>query len=118
MEMKPELQFVQSMAEKIAILNDKLRTQGEGGEVVVTSALVLKGPIFVLQAQQLVREYQNFSRDNNPFGERDFGSFELLGEVVMWQVAYFTKDFVMGSPDPSDTDVTARVLTIMLAADY
>lgn len=66
----------------------------------------------------LVQNYSNFSEDNDPYGEHDFGSFEFDNHKLFWKIDYYDKACEMGSPDPSDPNQTTRVLTIMLANEY
>jgi hypothetical protein len=65
-----------------------------------------------------VRAFDAFTPDNDPHGERDFGSFELEGRTVFWKFDYYDLALEHGSEDPSDPLKTCRVLTIMLAEDY
>lgn len=65
-----------------------------------------------------VREFSNFTADNDPYGEHDFGSFSIAGERLFWKFDYYDSDMQMASLDPSDDAITVRVLTIMLADEY
>ncbi|WP_419523746.1 DUF3768 domain-containing protein [Lentibacter algarum] len=56
----------------------------------------------------------NFTPDNDPYAEHDFGVIKLSGNTFFWKFDYYDLDLQMHSPDPSDPAVTARVLTIML----
>ncbi|HEX8416049.1 MAG TPA: DUF3768 domain-containing protein, partial [Methylobacterium sp.] len=51
-------------------------------------------------------------------GEHDFGALEAAGERVFFKIDYFDASLSHASPDPADTCVTARVLTVMLAGEY
>jgi len=62
--------------------------------------------------------YDDFSEDNDPYGEHDFGSFKIEGHKLFWKIDYYAPDMRHGSEDPADPDVTVRVLTIMLASEY
>ena len=65
-----------------------------------------------------VREYNDFTEDNDPYGEHDFGSFEHNGKHVFWKIDYYDQDVKYGSDNPADISSTVRVLTIMLAEEY
>ena len=65
-----------------------------------------------------MRTFNEFTSDNDPYGEHDFGSFEVVGEKFMFKIDYFDKELIHHSPDPSDPAVTERVITIMLAVEY
>jgi hypothetical protein len=65
-----------------------------------------------------VQRFSEFTEDNNPHGERDFGSFELCGQTVCFKIDYYAPDMEHGSEDPADVTKTARVLTIMRADEY
>ena len=65
-----------------------------------------------------LRAFNDFTPDNDPYGEGDFGSFDLAGEKFFWKIDYYERDLRGGSEDPADPNVTTRVLTIMLAWEY
>ena len=104
--------------EAIRTLNDTLRTTFEGGRVLVTQgvrALPLEVSAAVLSA---VQAFDAFTPENDPYGERDFGSFELQGHRILWKIDYYDPSLDGGSGNPADPEVTTRVLTIMLAEEY
>jgi hypothetical protein len=104
--------------EAIRTLNDTLRTTFEGGRVLVTQgvrALPLEVNAAVLSA---VQAFDAFTPENDPYGERDFGSFELQGHRILWKVEYYNHSLDGGSENPAEPSVTMRVLTIMLAEEY
>lgn len=85
----------------------------------MTSGVSALGPLFVARALSAVTAFDKFPADNDPYGEHDFGSFELDGEKLFWKIDYYSKDDPnYSSEDPSDPLKTARVLTIMLAEEY
>lgn len=65
-----------------------------------------------------VSKYDDFSQDNDPYGEHDFGAFDFEGEKCFWKIDYYDKELKYGSEDPSNPEITERVLTIMLASEY
>lgn len=114
--------------ERVAVLNDQMRAQLDGPApniVVMTSgilALVDSSPATAAAKQQalmaIVADYSDFSEDNNPYGERDFGVFEWQGTRCYWKIDYYDRERDWGSPDPADPAVTCRVLTILRADEY
>lgn len=67
---------------------------------------------------QNVREFSDFTEDNDPHGEHDFGAFSHNGDKFFWKIDYYAHDMMHGSENPADPDQTHRVLTIMLASEY
>jgi Protein of unknown function (DUF3768) len=65
-----------------------------------------------------VQRFSEFSADNDPHREHDFGSFEVEGEKYFWKIDYYAPDMDGSSEDPADPAKTARVLTIMRADEY
>ncbi len=105
-------------ARRIAELNDRLRQNGSGGRVFVTRGVAAQGPAFVLEARRVIRAFDAFTPDNDPYGERDFGSFDLMGMKLFWKIDDYDPTLTWGSDDPSNPERTIRVLTIMLAEEY
>lgn len=103
---------------RIAYLNDRCRHFGSPHRIVLTPGLRALGPFMMLECIRKLRLYDDFSPDNDPYGERDFGSFEHAGETVFWKIDYYDPTMEAGSPDPSNPEVTLRVITLMLAAEY
>ena len=108
-----------SRAERIALLNDLCRTaMGICGRLVQTEGM----NALPLADQSAIREkvetFNEFTSDNDPYGERDFGAFEHNGERIYWKIDYYDKTLTKGSEDPRRPEETTRVLTIMLACEY
>lgn len=65
---------------------------------------------------QVVRRFTDFTEDNDPYGEHDFGSLEWEGQRVFWKISYYDQSLKYGE-DPLSLDCR-RVLTVMLASEY
>ena len=112
-------------AAKIAALNDAFRKgeRPELGRIRITSgarAAVAAWPLGEIGLYEKVKSFSEFTADNDPHDEHDFGAFEHAGETFFWQIAYYEADgtFNFGAEHPEDAETTTRVLTIMLASDY
>ena len=99
-------------------LNDALRSTFEGGRVLVTSGVSALGTDAVAVALDRVRTFTDFTEENDPNGEHDFGTFEIGGNRFFFEIDYYDPTMHAGSEDPSDPANTTRVLTIMLASEY
>jgi hypothetical protein len=109
---------VAQKTDRIRVLNDNFRSTFIGGQVVMTAG-VNELPMDVkANALLMVKSFNEFTRDNDPYGEHDFGIFEVAGETLYWKIDYYDADRQFGSEDPSDPEKTTRVLTIMLAWEY
>lgn len=106
------------MMARIQELNNAFRQTLQGGQVFLTASVSALSPEIVAKALQRVRTFNEFTEDNDPYEEHDFGSFELAGRKFFFKIDYYDKSLTYGSEDPADPDQTTRVLTIMLAEDY
>jgi len=105
-------------ATRIAQLNDDFRTGGPAPRWCLTPGIEAKGTAFVFAAVAGVRTFDTFAARNDPYGEHDFGSLDVMGEQVFWKIDCYDLTLRAGSPAPEDPEVTRRVLTIMLASEY
>ena len=110
---------------RIRELNDALRTCADpilrlviNGQLVITSGIHELGDAYFKNAVAAVRAFNDFTPDNDPHGEHDFGSFELVGRKFFWKIDAYDANMEFGSEDPADPARTVRVLTIMLAEEY
>ena len=105
-------------AKMIAALNDAFRMTFRGGRVVMTAGVNELPDSVKAAALQMVATFVDFTEANDPHGEHDFGSFELVNRKFFWKIDYYDKELEYGSEDPADSDKTTRVLTLMLAEEY
>jgi Protein of unknown function (DUF3768) len=103
---------------RIRLLNDAFRTTFTNGKVMMTCGVDALSPDIKLAVMLKVRAFSDFTDDNDPYNEHDFGSFEVAGEKFFWKIDYYDDKMEYGSEDPSDSFKTTRVLTIMLAEEY
>lgn len=104
--------------EKIAALNDAFRKTFRGGRIMMSASVDGLPDCVKANALLEVATFKEFTKDNDPYGEHDFGAFELVGRRFFWKIDYYDKQCSMGSENPADPDNTTRVLTLMLAEDY
>src|ERR1700676_5337123 len=95
-----------SKSDRIRLLNDNFRSTFVGGRVVMTqgvNALPTDTKARVLLA---VQSFSNFTKDNDPYGEHDFGSVDMDGETFFFKVDYYSPDMEGGSEDSADPQQT------------
>jgi hypothetical protein len=102
----------------IAALNDHARQTFTGCRVLITRGISELQPELIQQIVHAVQSFDQFTADNDPYEEHDFGRVIVTDHTVFWKFDYYDLDLQMHSPDASDPTVTARVLTIMLADEY
>jgi hypothetical protein len=105
-------------AECIRLLNDEFRRGLGHGSLVLTIGVIARGRAFQKQALAAMLAYEGFTPDNDPYGEHDFGSLEVIGVRVIFKIDYNNTTLDAHSPDAADASVTHRVLTLMLADEY
>lgn len=92
------------------------------GRTVITSgvdALSLGAKLAITRA---VAAFSDFTPNNDPFGTRDFGSFEVEdGDRTVplyWKIDLYDVDYRFGSESPNDPTCTRRLLTILLPEEW
>lgn len=111
---------VNSDAETLAIrrLNDQLRQTFSGGQVLMTTGVQALADATIANVLTAVRDFEDFTEDNDPYGTHEFGMLDVDDHSIMWKVDAYDQNLEYGSPDPANPDVTSRVLTILLASEY
>ena len=98
-------------AEEHAAENDAIRAMlpgtAPGNRFVATRGVAALGAGGLLRAALEVREFDTFTEDNDPYGEHDFGAFELDGQKLFWKIAFY-----------DGQEGIHKLLTIMLAEEY
>jgi Protein of unknown function (DUF3768) len=103
---------------RIRELNDLLRSTFTGGKVVMTQGVAALPEGELAELLERVRRFDEFTKDNDPHGEHDFGNIKLAGQTYFFKLDYYAPDMEGGSEDPADPTKTTRVLTIMRADEY
>ena len=103
---------------KIALLNDAFRRTFSGGKLTMTAGVYALPDLVKGAALQKAATFDDLTRTTIPYGEHDFGSFELCGRKFFWKIEYYDHAIEYGSEDPSDPAKTTRVMTVMLASEY
>jgi Protein of unknown function (DUF3768) len=109
---------LRTRSDAIRVLNDNFRSTFVGGRVVMTqgvSELRLDTKARLINA---VQSFEQFTTDNDPHREHDFGEIEIDGESYFWKIDYYDFEMDGGSEDPANPEKTTRVLTIMRADEY
>ena len=120
---------------RIARLNDLARSaMGVACTAVATVGFRSLPDADQSRVHELIETFDAFPEDNDPHGERDFGTIYQLGdgqwtterprvrederERVFWKLDYYDRDLRFASEDAADPARTRRVLTIMLSDEY
>lgn len=108
-----------SKTEIIRSLNDAFRKHQSGnGRIMITHGIQVLGQTAMQKICKRVTEFDQFNKDNDPYGEHDFGAIDYETKRIFWKMDYYDLSLKCGSEDPSNSEITAKVLTIMLAEEY
>ena len=102
----------------IAKLNNDFRKIFIGGEVLLSAGIAAMSSEDKANIVALVQNFDNFTPDNNPYSENDFGSFDYKGEKILWKIDYYDLNNKYHSEDPSNPYITNRILTIMTVYEF
>lgn len=101
-------------SKEIARLNDGARDNAVN--YIATRGILSLDPQMISDIYVRVQNFKDFTEDNDPYGEHDFGSFVIARNEVFWKIDYYNQE-LSGWRDPLSPDCR-RVLTIMLAEEY
>lgn len=102
----------------IATLNDTFRKTFTCGQVLLTAGIDSMSMDDKANILSKVRNFNDFTEDNDPYGEHDFGSFDYKGNKIFFKIDYYDLNYEFMSKNPANPDITNRVLSIMLAEEY
>ena len=105
-------------AERIRHLNDLLRCQGIGGQVMITAGLDALGKEKVGRVLKEVAAFSAFGASNDPYSEHDCATLTVDEVEIIFKIDYYDRSLERHSPDAADPSVTSRVMTVMLADEY
>ena len=129
------LATARELTARIARLNDLARrAMGVACTAVATIGFRSLPASDQSRVRELIETFDAFTEDNDPHGERDFGTIYQLGdgqwtterprvrdderERVFWKLNYYDREMRFASEDAADPARTRRVLTIMLSDEY
>lgn len=108
-----------TQAPTIAQLNDRLRKGDHSlGRIFQTQGVSSLSSEDQQELFRLLRTFDDFTPDNDPYGEHDCAGFEFQGERYLFKIDYYDRTLEYGSEDPGNTAVTTRVLTLMHSSEY
>ena len=107
-----------SKVDQIRQLNDAFRRTFLGGQVVITNGTDSLSDLAKQDLFESIKGFDTFTTDNDPYGEHDFGSLRFQGDQFFWKIDCYDRSLLYHSPDPTNPEVTKRVLTIMKAEEY
>lgn len=114
----PECMGEAERKQQILRLNNQLRQTFKGGRIMTTSGIEALPVLTKLKILKAIQQFDDFSPENDPYGEHDFGAGKESGHSYFWKIDYYDQYCRQGSEDPANPEITTRVLTIMLAREY
>ncbi|MDH5727368.1 MAG: DUF3768 domain-containing protein [Gammaproteobacteria bacterium] len=102
--------FTHVFIERIAKLNDQLRTTFKGGRILLSDTVMNLPPELKKMVFLGVTEYREFRQPG--YDTHDFGRFTLRGQSYYWAIQCYHPTLFEPSTDPSDPTKTRRVLLI------
>ena len=106
----------------IAERNDEFRKsvinspRSTTGKCVLTQGIAAQDPVTLAHILHAVKIFSDFTPQNNPYCENDFGKVTLTGVDIFFKIDYYSDESMQyGTDDPL---TSYQVMTIMLASEY
>ncbi len=97
---------------EIARKNDVFRKLGFGVTMTIGASTLPD----ITGLMQHIRAYNEFTEDNDPYHEHDFGSLVWSGQKVFWKIDYYNK--TLDAWEDPLSNKCQRIMTVMLAEEY
>jgi Protein of unknown function (DUF3768) len=97
----------------IAALNDAFRQTTTRDMLITQGVQTFEDVPGLVQA---VRDFNDFTPDNDPYGEHDFGAIKWEQQKTFWKIDYYDQELQYWC-DPLLPECR-RILTVMLASEY
>lgn len=102
----------------ISTLNDTFRKTFTGGQVLLSAGIAAMSSEDKANIVSLVQNFDNFTPENDVYGEHDFLSIDYKGNKIFAKIDYCDLNYEFMSENPANPDITNRVLTILLSCEY
>ena len=102
----------------IRTLNDNLRQTRTGGQVMLSPGIAAQGERSLAEILALVATFNEFTKENDPYGEHDCAVVSWDGRRVLFKIDYYDPTLQFCSDDPTDPEKTRRIMTVMFASEY
>ncbi len=102
----------------IRALNDRFRQTRIGGQVYLSQGIASLDNVSISEILALVATFDEFTKENDPYGEHDCAVVNWDGQRVLFKIDYCDLALQHHSDDPTDPKVTTRVMTVMFASEY
>lgn len=106
---------------RIAKLNDEFRADcfhNEYKMAVLTAGVNALPTLTQLKAIDRTMSYNDFTPENDPWDEHDFGIVYADGYKFFWKIDYYDNKLEYMSVNPANTKRTVRCLTLMLQEEW
>lgn len=103
---------------RVAVLNDAFRRTLKGGSVKVSPGVLSLPDAELMEVIAKVSSYDDFNKTIDPNEEHNFGCFFHKGERYLFHITYCSEDMQHPSDDPSNDEITVRVLSISKALGH
>lgn len=104
--------------EKTRELNDELRRSLIPGTAFMTVGVAALGIEAVERIVKAISVFDDFCNTEEVFDEHDCGILEVENRKVLFKIDYYDPTLSKHSSDPSNPQITRRVITIMLTDEY
>ena len=94
--------------ELVSALNDQFRMTLVGERFMVNRGFNALPRAMKEAALIRLRDFDNFTKDNDPCGDHSAGSFEEDGYKFFWKIDCYDKGGECEAQDPSNPEVTTR----------
>ncbi|MDH4378684.1 MAG: DUF3768 domain-containing protein [Vampirovibrionales bacterium] len=107
-----------TQADTISQLNDRCRRSIPHSQCYLTPGVISAFGDNLSPVLDAVRGFDAFTRDNDPYGENDFGKVVVAGISLFWKIdTYQDATLTHGADDPLSPQAV-RVITIMRVEEY
>ena len=103
-----------SPSARIRALNDAFRQEPKASNVYLSLEIARLGETKLKELFAKLKAYSSFTIKTDPEGDHSSGVLELGQSKIEWEIDYWDLDEEDDSPDPSNAEVTTRIMNMVM----